>query len=61
MANMSKPKPKPTSKATPKRAPGQMTPSLKKWLDTLTPYERKIAEIQIKGEKKAGKLSKGTM
>lgn len=59
MPNM--PKPKPTSKATPKRMPGQMTPSLKKWMNSLPPYEKKIAMIQFKNEKKAGKLSKGTM
>jgi hypothetical protein len=55
--------PKPTAKASAKparRQPGEVTPGLKKWLDSLPAYERRVAMTQIKGEKKAGKLSKGT-
>ena len=43
------------------RKPGEITPAVRKWLNSLPPYERQIATIQIKGEKKAGKLSRGTM
>lgn len=53
-AKLLKPKPKA------KRMPGQMTPELKKWLNSLPPRERAVAMVQFKNEKNAGKLSKGT-
>lgn len=42
------------------RQPGQMTPALKKWMNSLGPYERSVAMTQFKNEKNSGKLSKKT-
>lgn len=50
----------PAPKKMPRRQPGEMTPAMKRWLNSLSPAEKRVAMVQFKNEKNAGKLSKGT-